>query len=238
LRKCLGLLFTNGSTRQQLHQPLGKWYAPLKSCNWAWYDISSTTTSLYERRGDKWYIYPWRNRSRRRGQLSCLGRELTEFSPFFETLLTTTVELKHNQSFLQGRTNHHHISRQRSCNINKNPLNSSTSWLGSSLSTNGNLAHLKASITNGTAIAASDGSYNANSNQTSAAYALLDSTGQHGLECSMDVPGDASCQNAYGAEVAGILGALFLIQLSRYIFDHSHGNVAVYCDGKSALEQV
>ena len=54
----------------------------------------------------------------------------------------------------------------------------------------------------------------------------------------LSVPGDASCQNAYRAEVAGILGALFLIKLSSYIFDHSHGNVAVYCDGKSVLEQV
>jgi hypothetical protein len=123
-------------------------------------------------------------------------------------------------------------------NTNNNPFNSSTSWLGSSLSTIGNLTHLRESITNGTAIAVSDGSYDAISNQASAAYTLLDSTGQHGLECSMDVPGDASCQNAYRAEVAGILGVLFLIQLSSYIFDQSHGNVSVYCDGKSALEQV
>mmetsp|Transcript_29082 Transcript_29082/g.33789 ORF Transcript_29082/g.33789 Transcript_29082/m.33789 type:complete len:112 (+) Transcript_29082:838-1173(+) len=91
-----------------------------------------------------------------------------------------------------------------------------------------NLVHLKASITNGTAVAVSDGSHDAsNSNQASAAYTLLDSTGQHGFECSMDVPGDASCQNAYRAEVAGIVGALFLIQLSNYIFCHTQGKVAV-----------
>ena len=54
----------------------------------------------------------------------------------------------------------------------------------------------------------------------------------------MDVPGDASCQNAYRAEVAGIVGALFLIQLSNYVFRNTQGKVAVYCDGKSALEQV
>jgi len=96
-----------------------------------------------------------------------------------------------------------------------------------------NLVHLKASITNGTAVAVSDGSHDAsNSNQASAAYTLLDSTGHHGLECSMDLPGDASCQNSYRVEVTGILGALFLIQLSSYIFDNSHGNVAIYCDGK------
>jgi len=32
----------------------------------------------------------------------------------------------------------------------------------------------------------------------------------------MDVPGDASCQNAYWAEMAGIVGALLIIQLSTY----------------------
>lgn len=84
----------------------------------------------------------------------------------------------------------------------------------------------------------SDGSYDAHCNKASASYTLLDSTGQHGFECSMDVPGDASCQNAYRAEVAGIVGAIFLIQLSIYVFRTTQGKVAVYCDGKSALEQV
>ena len=46
-------------------------------------------------------------------------------------------------------------------------------------------------------MAVSDGSYDAHANKVSAVYILLDSTGQHGFECSMDVPGDASCQNAY-----------------------------------------
>jgi len=40
------------------------------------------------------------------------------------------------------------------------------------------------------------------------------------------------------AEVVGIVGALFLIQLSNYIFCTTQGKVEVYCDGKIALEQV
>ena len=186
-RKCLGILFTNGST-QRLSQPLGKWYAPLESCNWKWF-ISSTNTSLYEQRGDQWFIYSRNNEHRRRGRFSCLGRELAAFSPSFATLLPTTVELKHQQYYLQGRMNHHHISQLMPEQTNNNPFNSSTSLLGFSLSTIGNIAQLKESLNNGTALAVSDGSYDPHSHQASAAYTLLDSTGQHGLECSMDVPG-------------------------------------------------
>ena len=206
------------STSGRLFSPLGNWITRTETWG-AVFD--SSTKILTIRHDDKWHVFHQNCESFSGDNLRYCYNGTTTEPGYTSHLAVAWLD--------DDLTLHFHgIGKIRAPNTSDktNPLQWVTEWLDPP----NNLDNIASAISNGTAIAMTDGSYKING---SAAF-CIGSSFQNIWRGACRVPGHQLIQNSYRSELCGILGVIVLISKLCCSHDIHEGTITLACDNLSA----
>lgn len=220
------------SPQNALRQPLGRWYDfPPK---WQWH-YDTNKKQLVEFDGKQWYTH----------EKSSISPRLFNFSPNIhmqlpsyntQCLIPVTVEAKPDRIIM------HALPQFSSIPAPSSSHNNNCYTVTYQITLTGTFEGLCSEFVKGNVICVSDGSFQpSNNNIATAAWTICTTDGKHKLQGLAIVPGDRDQNDAYRAELTGIIGIIEMLQI---IYQQvaslltTKAYIELFCDGKSVLDKL
>ena len=218
---------------KKLDDPLGSWLPQQSFDKWTWFQDCESHL-LYRHQGKHWVQYKKYGRSARRCQFT-FEKKLHSQPDNIPQLIPVTVTLPKNNFVIS-----HGPPQYKSTTVDQVPLSVRNDkykdWLHANVWTSSSILKLLDEIRQGTAQAATDGSYKDTIRYGTASWTLESYDGTSSVTGTSIVPGVPELQGSYRSELVGLLALLQKLSDLCKQFSIQSGSVQIYCDSKSAIQ--
>ena len=212
---------------KMLDKPLGCWTT--LPPQWEWFSATTDDgVQLIKKTKQGYRYYKRSGRSRLHKRYEMRFRVLKNVQHL--RLLPTTIKRVHKYYVMDQPMEV--LAHQ---DHDKNQSKDRTEWLYIDPFISGSERRLAESITAGTAIAVSDGSYSEDKGVGTASWTLSTQDKTHLVTAGATSPGPIECQSSYRSEILGLLGILEELNDRCKRWNIKNGKCTIFCDGISAL---